>query len=497
MLDELVRRAKLNALTGYIYFVLNALLTFVVSPMLVSYLGPFSFGVFKTCQRFLDFGTVADGRATQALKWIIANKESSSNSLEKRQALGSALGVVMYFLPAIFVVVVTLVYFLPKAINGVPENDYSLVRWVGLILGANVILNPLLGIPDAVLIGTNKGFLSTLCRSFWLVISNISMLVAAHLGFGLIGISIVILLVTVLNAVSVLWIANKTVLWFGFEKPEIDKVRKFFEFSIWILLWSFVAKLLLSSELLLIGYLVGAGTVTNYIFGTYIVQLGLAMSLLTGSAITPGLGKLLGSNDTLRSLQSVLIFREIILAMSIVICSFILVFNQSFVTLWVGEKYYMGNAVNALVSLSFFQLALIRCESQIQDLSLRIRPKVIFGFVGSVLGLLIGSLLYVWVAPKIECIFVGIILGRMCLSIQFPLMVNQLIESSSFSVSKYFYGGLIITTSYFVSQYIQWDSWPMFILGSGVVTGILMALTYFLILSPNCRTILTSNLGKW
>ena len=66
-----------NLVTYYLNFVVSAVVGFIVNPLLLGALGPLLFGVWKSLQRYLDFATVADGRASQALKWIVANRSSS------------------------------------------------------------------------------------------------------------------------------------------------------------------------------------------------------------------------------------------------------------------------------------------------------------------------------------------------------------------------------------------------------------------------------------
>ena len=105
MNNRLLKNTKLNALASYSSFVINSALTFFLSPFLVQYLGTATSGIWKSVQKVLSFATVADGRATQALKWIIANSESDNNVIKKQQAGGSALKVWTYFSPIVLLII--------------------------------------------------------------------------------------------------------------------------------------------------------------------------------------------------------------------------------------------------------------------------------------------------------------------------------------------------------------------------------------------------------
>src|SRR5690554_1619033 len=158
---SLVRRAGLNAFTSYINFIVNAGLVFFISPFLVTYLGSSTFGIWKSIQQILGFASIADGRASQALKWVIANKKDVDNDREKQEIIGSAIRIWLYFLPVLLISVGVLVFLLPNLINGLQFHEVNIVRVAGMILGMNIILTPLLGIPDAVLVGINEAHKST------------------------------------------------------------------------------------------------------------------------------------------------------------------------------------------------------------------------------------------------------------------------------------------------------------------------------------------------
>lgn len=486
---NLIKNARLNALSSYVYFFLGAIITFVASPYLVFFLGSNAFGILKASQKMLDFATVADGRPSQALKWIIASKEGNSNDYEKRQFIGCSIKVSIIFLPLLIFVVVGLVYILPGTINGLADNQYSLVRLMGLVLGANIILGPLLAIPDSVLVGANQGYRSTISRMFWMFVSNGFMLYFAYLGYSLIAISLVILLAAILNAFSVYIIAMKNIHWLGIEKPCNDQFKGFLRFSGWVLSWTLVSKILLSSELLLLGYLVGADKVSSYVFSSYITQLGLALALMTGSAFTPIMGRLLGERDFAELGPLVDGFREVLLFVALVISGGVLILNASFVGLWIGEEYFVGTTVNALVVVAFFQLVLLRGEAQIQDLSLNIRSKVLIGLLSSVSGVALAIALY-QLFDHVEFIFIGLILGRVLMTLSFPIMVSDIVGGKRYPLAKVIVAVVILTICYFFGGSFLVNSWFGFIVSVFIVGGFLLILSYKLMLSEPGRSML-------
>jgi O-antigen/teichoic acid export membrane protein len=487
MKNNLLKSAKLNALASYSSFIVNSLLTFFVSPFLVKYLGSTSFGIWKSVQKVLTFATVADGRATQALKWVIASNESKDNVLEKQQSVGSAIKVWSYFLPLVLLIVSVLIWKLPNLINGVNPEMYSKIQTLGFILGLNLLINPLIGIPDAILVGTNNGYKSTMIKTVGIVFSNSLMILSSYLGYGIIGLAFVVLGITFFNSIFIFYICNKSISWLGVKKPNKDQVKSFFGFSFWVLIWSFIARLILSTEILLISYLIHPKEVSNYVFTAYIIQFCVSVSLLTGTAITPGLGKLIGAKNLFKSRKVTESLREIIFFITALFGCLILIINKNFVILWMGEDFFLGSHTNLIIVLIMIQLVMLRVEGQIQDLSLKIKNKVIVGGIGAVLSIWLGVFMYNFMDKQIEGLFLGVLIGRFLLNVAFKTMVNKMMKLKTKFVN-FIYLGIMIIGCYFLQGMLpQFNSWLYFIPYSMLLTIALITICYFLFLSEESK----------
>ena len=481
MSDNTLHNARLNAFSSYLFFFIGAVATLIASPYLVLYLGSHAFSILKTSQKIIEFASIADGRSSHALKWVIASKQSRTNDFEKRQFVGCSIKVSILFFPLLSLVIIGLVYVLPESINGLAQDQYDLVRLVGLALGANVFLGSLLTIPESVLIGMNQGYRSAAPRIFWLVCTNVLMVYFAYWGYSLIVIALVMLFGAIMNALCVYVVALKRIPWLGVEKPRSDQFKNFLNFSGWVLTWEFVSKICLSAELILLGYLVGSDMVSGYVFSAYVAQLGLTLALMTGGAVTPTMARLLGE-DKLEEL-SLLIdgFREILLFIGVVIGGGVLSLNGSFVSLWAGEKYFVGSTVNALIVISFLQLVFIRGEAQIQDLSLDIRSKVLIGLLSSVASVALAIVLYRF-SNEIVYIFVGLIAGRVAMTFWFPKMVKNMVEGK-YPLMKTIMGGVILLICHILGRNLLIHTWLGFLAYVCMLGGVLVFVSYKLILT--------------
>lgn len=493
---SLLKAAKRNALANYVNFAVVAIVTIIVSPILVAYLGVAPFGIWKTIQKYLAFGTVADGRATQALKWVVARGVKTADARENRQSVGSAVSVWILFLPLTGLFAMLLVWGLPHLINDISTARISTVRLVGGLLALNLVVTPLLGIPDAVLVGGNRGYASMLVKTGMFIVNNGAMVAVAYAGYGLTGIAIAFVGCAALTAVIVFYQAKRLTPWFGIAKPSFKQVRGFFGFSGWIMLWSIIAKLLLSSDLLLIGYMIGPSAVTNYVFTSYAPQLTLSVCLMTAGAAMPGIGSQMVPGNEAQTRLTMNSLREVVTFIGLAACVGIVLFNHLFVALWAGENRYMGGLVNALIVLEVFQLTLFRVEGQIQDLSLDIRNKVLIGLASTVLALGLAFLFYHFVG-KLWAIFAGIIAGRMVMSVIFPVIVNRMAKLGSTIFIKQVMAVIIIACCVIIEGVFYGES-----IGTIVFTeklGIFIVIVtsaFFLILGKQSRKRLISMLPR-
>lgn len=487
--------ARKNALAYYIFFSINAIASFVASPFLLGYLGAHGFGLWKAAQKILDFASIADGRSTQALKWIIANHESKVDYDYKRRMVGAALRVWMFFFPFLLLITSLIVFYLPDLIKGSSATDGSALLLVGVVLGLNIVLAPLVGVPDAVLIGVNQGYKSTLSQGLWLVLGTGAMVLAAYLGFGIVGVAIAFSGFALLNGVSVLLLAVRGVSWFGVNAPRRNEIKSFLNFSGWVLLWMVVERGLLSLEVILVGAYLGSETVTGYSFTSYLVQFGVGIALLTGSAITPGLGRVAGENDVTRLLHGINLFRELALFLIVLFGAGFVLFNEIFVTAWVGKSVYLGKYSDLLIALMLVQVIHIRSEAQIQDLRLNIKHRSLLG--GAVTLLTVISVMaydFFFVTTPISLLTI-VFLTRLPLNFIIPRMVNC---SNGLSAPrmKCFVAVLLVGVScFFSSKYYLIESDLLKMLAALVLWFLSVGVAFIWILSKEIKFKVFESIG--
>ncbi|WP_206241984.1 oligosaccharide flippase family protein [Novosphingobium terrae] len=477
---------KLNAITLYANFIVLALVGLVANPLLVRFIGSQQFGIWRSCLRILDLTSVADGRATQALKWILAHRALQDDTEAKQREVGAAIAIWMIWLPFLLTGVAIAIFALPHLIKDVPPQLYGTARMAAGLLAMNVVLTALLGIPDSVLAGTNQGFRSYVVTTTFLVLSNAAMVLAGAAGMGIVGLGAATLGGSLLTGIVALAVARRYVSWWGVRRPSRADVKRVFGFSNWTMVWSLVQMFMLSSEVLLIGYLVGPDAVTRYTFTSYVTQFAISICLMTGSAVTPRLGAMVGAGQQAEAAQLYAATRQALLAIASVAAAGLILCNAAFVSVWAGSRFFLGPETNIAMVLVMVQLALVRFDAQIQDVGLKIAGKVITGSVAAALSVGLAALFYL-LTHAIAAIFIGLVVGRLPLNVLFPRQVRQLIPEARVDLRGMAGMLAIVAASYALSRWWQPAGWGGLLLSAVAALALSVTVSLLVILSPQTR----------
>jgi len=130
-------------------------------------------------------------------------------------------------------------------------------------------------------------------------------------------------------------------------------------------------------------------------------------------------------------------------------------------------------------------LVMFRIEGQVQDLSLKIKSKVIYGGLFAVLCFVLGSIGFKLLGERIEGVFLGVLIGRVLHVFVFQNLVDKMLMiKAKKKIVLYTY----LVVLFFLSKVFMYtNSWFMFIIIS-FLTGVLLFLICFnLFLSKNSK----------
>jgi O-antigen/teichoic acid export membrane protein len=418
---SLTWRASLNLVQSVLDYSAKLAVGLIVIPIVVTGLGRSLFGVWEMLGRLMGYLESTDGRPTQALRLVIANQQSQDDWAAKRRWVGSALAVWLYFLPLWIAAGAALIWLAPT-ITKVSPDLYFTVRVACAVMMLGVLLGGLASLPESVLRGMNLGYKRMGLQAGLSLAGGSLMAGAIYAGLGLTGVAVAGVLLTILTGICFLTLVRRQVPWFGAERPRRSEVGSLLRMSLWIAAGDAVAKLLLASDVIVLGMVLSPTSVTTYVLTGYAALLAVNLHSLAADAAIPGLAGIIGEKSYARA---ALLRRELLAVTGIFVTaagSTILLWNRSFVHLWVGGENYAGPWTNFLLVLIAVQTAFIRCDAYIIDAALQPGRRVRVSAVAAAVALSL-SLLLTWYLGMVG-LCLGILAGRATQTLWYPLLVK-------------------------------------------------------------------------
>ncbi len=422
----LTRKATLNSLASVLDYGARSLVGFVVTPFLVKGLGDELYGVWTVLGKATGYLTATSGRPTQALKWVVANRQSSRDFQEKRAAVGGAIAVWALTVPIQVSLGAALVWLAPGALH-VSGPAATAVRVAAALLVARLLVSSLANVPRAVLEGENLGYKRMGLSALLTVIGGGLTLLALFLDTGIVGVAGASVATLLLTGLLYLAVVRTHVPWFGVVRPTRAMTRRFFALSGWFVAWRAIMQLMVASDVVVLGLLASNELVTFYDLTKRLPEVLIEVVGVIAFGVAPGLGGIIGGGDRRKAAA----VRAELMAMTWLLVtgigSTILVWNDDFVGLWVGAERHAGFPVTALVLVMVAQLVLIRNDSNVIDLTLDLRRKVLLGLLSAVLSVGLAAAL-VHSGAGVVGLCAGFIAGRSVLTVGYPVIVGRKLE---------------------------------------------------------------------
>ena len=422
--NSLTGRASLNVLQSLLDYSVKLAVGLMLVPVLVTGLGRTLFGVWEMLGRIAGYIESADGRSTQALRLVISNQQSSDDHAAKRRWVGSALAVWVCFLP-LWATAGTLLIWLAPTVTKVPPEYYLTVRVACALMMGSVLVAGLGSLPESVLRGMNLGYKRMGLQAGLSLVGGCLFAGAVLAGGELVGVAAAGLVLAALMGLCYLAVVRRQIPWFGADRPRRTEIGTLLGMSVWLALGD-VASKLLGSDVLVLGMILSASAVTTYVLTGYAARLALNLHTLAAEAVMPGVAGIIGER---RFGHAALLRRELLAVTGLFVTAVgvtILLWNRSFVHLWVGAENYAGVWINLLIVLIAVQAAFIRCDAYLIDAALQPARRVRVGVTAGVLTLGLSFALTHVAGMTGLCL--GILLGRATQSVGYPMLVRVCLQ---------------------------------------------------------------------
>jgi hypothetical protein len=231
-------------------------------------------------------------------------------------------------------------------------------------------------------------------------------------------------------------------------------------------------------------------SVTSYTLTKYVPEMMISIIANVVFAIMPGLGGIIGSGDLKRAIRLRGEIMSLVWLVVTAMGSSVLLWNRAFLGLWVGIERYSGSMAHLLIVIGVMQLVFIRSDATIIDLTLRLSQKVLLGLLSVTISVVTASLLVGYFKFGIIGLCLGVMSGRLILTVGYPLLISRFLEIPVSAQLKALVRPLLVSTILFgsaiaVDALIPTLTWPgaqhwiSFFLYAGLTGLIMIALSFF------------------
>jgi len=470
----LTQRASLNVIASLLDYGAKVAVGFLVIPIVVAGLGSSLYGVWEMLARLTGYLTAGDGRPIQALRLVVSNLQGSRDDSAKRRYVGGAFVVSLLFLP-LLLGGGALLFWLAPTITKAPADLSPTVRLTVVMLTLSLLLGNLASLPESVLRGMNLGYKRMGLQAGTEIVSGALLAGAVAAGFGMAGAAAAQVAAAGVMALCFWWVVRKYVPWFGVERPRKVEIKGLMRLSLWVAGGETISKLIHASDVIILGMVLSPAAVTPYVLTGYAARLAVNVHVLAAGGAIPGIAGVIGQGQRDKAIR---LRNELVAAtwlFAVTVGATILVWNRSFLGLWVGSQNYGGPWVNLLVVLIMAQTAFVRSDSYVIDAALQPRQRVIVSAVALVPTVGLATLLALRFGTVGLCL--GVFIGRLTQSIAYPRLVRACLGIPSRSHPRALARPLAITLFLFATAAAlgsrivteHWITWAAGVAGTAVV----------------------------
>jgi O-antigen/teichoic acid export membrane protein len=332
-----------------------------------------------------------------------------------------------------------------------------------------------------VLRGMNLGYKRMGFQAGLNVIGGVLTAGAIVAGLGLVGVAGAQVALAAITGLCFWILVKRYVATFGVARPTRHDVRSLLGMSAWIAVGEVIAKVALASDVIVLGMVVSPSVVTTYVLTGYAGRIALGLHAFTTGAAMPGLGGVIGRGEYDRAAGLRQEIMNLTWLFSTAVGATILLWNRSFLTLWVGPENYAGHWANLLIVITTVQTALVRSDAFVLDATLN--PRLRVGVAALAAAAIVGASIALTPSLGIVGVCLGVLVGRVVQTIAYPLLVDRCLRRNPRLPLRAIARPLAVMLVIFAGAAVLGDrqlasNWLTWVAGVVISLALLMGLTW-------------------
>lgn len=467
----------------YVNLLLGIVRGFLLVPLYLIYIDIELYGAWLASGNVLMWITITDPGVASILQQQVAFNYGNKNKQKLSESITS--GVISGFIVGLLVLIIGFVVsnFLFQILN-LPHTEIYAPLQEAFDLG---IIGSAFMIFSYTFYGINSGLQSSrTIGSFDLITNLISITLVVVLlfqGYGVLALGYSLLAKGVFSLV-----ANVSYMAYRMFK---ERIPLFFSMSHFVsftklFLYTFTSKALTTlaqnMDLVLIARWIGPEIVTVFELTRRPIQLIKTFADRPSVSFLPTFSNLIGEGDFLKLKKILTLFFHYWSWLMVLIIGGFIVFNGSLITLWVGEDFYLGDKLNALICISFFVTSFTYSMFNFSYSAGNIKGNSIAEGLGSLFWIIMMFILGSQFG-LIGFIISPLIARLMCEFWYYPLILARTVKLDRVEMKKVAFDFLKIVITVLimiiVASKIEVNSWLLLILAAGVfvIVYLLLLLT--------------------
>lgn len=461
---------------------IGAILSILLTPLIVKYVGDVEYGTFRvfidvfSYFSLVDIGIYSSFIVVLNQKLALNNPSSTSRTFYVAKRFYKRVFSVALI---IFFITSPLIIYLVKTEELSQSNIY--ISYLILFFS---LFNLLFKVHQGFLEANNESSYISVGGIIQNLVFSLGSLAFSYYGFGLIGLStsfvISSLLPYLIYFLKVRKAISKVKVTKDEYKEEVKNVNKLTRANFLVHL---TGKFSLYSDTLIISFILSPVSVTYYFISSRIISLAATLPGAISSSSWAAMGEIYHSGDHAKFNEYVLKISRLILVSSLLFIAPLGFISRSFVNVWIGQKYYLGEFFVSIVIFNLFVQVLMNfwgwCLSTTHHLDRAIKMQ----YVGLTVNLT-SSVVFTFYFDEVGPVL-GTLLTNIFINIPWLIyLMKDIYGISPFiilrSISQHFFIMIFLIYLYLKGQIIDVSNWVELI-GSSLLLGVVFLIVVYLV----------------
>jgi O-antigen/teichoic acid export membrane protein len=329
-----------NVLANWGAFVFSAVIGFVLSPYVVHHLGNTQYGIWVLLGSLVGYLGFLDLGVRGAVMRFVANLHAGENHDEAGRM--ASAGLALFSLLGLLALTIAVVLALAaRHLFTIPEAMLGAARIVLILGGFNIAIALVSGVFGGIITARQRFDISSSVQMIIEVTRALGVLLALHLGYGLVALAVVQLTISIARG-GIDFVVSRRLypeLRIGLRSWSRQHVRQLLGYSMYAALLHLSALVILQMDAIVIGAFLPVAMITFFAIAGNLTQSGRALVAGISQTVAPRVSALQGRGNVQDAGRVVVTSgRLATLVLLPIVLTFILR-GSAFIGIWMGQSY--------------------------------------------------------------------------------------------------------------------------------------------------------------